>query len=108
MEGQDAIHRILSNCFLLEELNLENNVLCTQGCIGLITGFSNLRSQSFKELNVSSNQIGEALVEGDVQILHALAQSFKALKKISFHGNFFENKIADLFLMMLSDATHIS
>merc|ERR1712173_579182 len=56
-------------------------------------------------------QIGEALQEGDVQILHALAQSFKAcitLKKISFHGNFFADKIAYVFLMMLSEAPHIS
>jgi len=109
-KGQDAIHRILSNCLLIEELNLENNALGTQGCIGLITGFSNLRSSAFKEVNISSNQIGEALEEGDVQILHALAQSFKActtLRKISFDGNFFADKIADLFLMMLSEAPHI-
>jgi len=95
----------------LEELNLENNVLGTKGCIGLITGFNKLRSSTFKELNISSNQIGEALEEGDVQILHALAQRFKAcitLKKILFHGNFFADKIAYVFLMMLSEAPHIS
>merc|ERR1712228_33761 len=110
-KGQDAVHYILSNCFLLEELNLENNALCTKGCIGLIGGFGNLKSSTFKELNISSNQIGEALEEGDIQILHALAQQFKAcvtLKKISFHGNFFAEKIADVFLMMLSEASHIS
>jgi len=109
--ANDAIHNILSNCFLLEELNLESNALGTKGCIGLITGISNLRSPTFKTLDVSTNQIGQDLVEGDVQILHALAQQFKAcatFKKISFHGNFFDEKIADVFLMMLSEAPHIT
>lgn len=108
--GNDALHRILSNCFLLEELNLESNALGTKGVIGLITGIASLRSTTFGALNISSNQIGQDLAEGDVQILHALAQQFRAcatLKKISFHGNFFDEKIADVFLMMLSEATHI-
>jgi len=109
--SNDALHNILSNCFLLEELNLESNALGTKGCIGLITGISNLRSTTLKTLDISTNQIGQDLVEGDVQILHALAQQFKAcstLKKISFHGNFFDEKIADVFLMMLSEAPHIT
>lgn len=109
--ANDALHRILSNCFLLEALNLENNGLGTKGVIGLITGIASLRSTTFRELNISSNQIGQDLAEGDVQILHALAQQFRAsvtLKNISFHGNFFDEKIADVFLMMLSEATHIT
>eukprot|EP00483_Globobulimina_turgida_P005302 UN05312 len=69
---------------------------------------------TFNELNISSNQIGQDLAEGHVQILHALAQQFRAcntLKKISFHGNFFNEKIADIFLMMLQsneNASHIT
>mmetsp|Transcript_30420 Transcript_30420/g.26832 ORF Transcript_30420/g.26832 Transcript_30420/m.26832 type:complete len:360 (-) Transcript_30420:28-1107(-) len=109
--SNDALHKILSNCFLLEELNLENNNLGTKGCIGLITGLQNIISTTLNEINISSNQIGQDLREGDVQILHGLAQQFKAcksLKKISFHGNFFGEKIADVFLMMLSGAEHIS
>ena len=109
--SNDALHKILSYCFLLEELNLENNNLGTKGCIGLVTGLQNMRSTTLNELDLSSNQIGQDLREGDVQILHSLAQQFKAcktLKKISFHGNFFNEKIADVFLMMLSNAEHIS
>ena len=71
-------------------------MLGTKGCIGLITGISNLRSTTLKTLDISTNQIGQDLVEGDVQILHALAQQFKAcatFKKISFHGNFFDEKV---------------
>jgi len=109
--ANQALQHILSNCFLLEELNLEHNALRTKGCRGLITGISNIRSTTFRELNLSSNQIGHDLVEGDAQIIHGLALSFKAcksLKKISFHGNFFNEKMADVFLMMLSEATHIT
>eukprot|EP01084_Bolivina_argentea_P198160 339409_1 len=109
--ANDAFHKILTNCFLLEELNVENNRLGTKGCIGLITGISNIRSTTFQTLNISSNQIGQDLREGDVQILHSMAQQFKAcktLKHISFHGNFFDEKIADVFLMMLSEAMHIT
>ena len=98
--ANDGLHNILSNAFLLEELNLENNLLGTKGCIGLITGISHIRSTNLNDLNISSNQIGQDLVEGDVQILHALAQQFKActtLKKISFHGNFFDEKVMSIF-----------
>eukprot|EP00483_Globobulimina_turgida_P004656 UN04665 len=69
---------------------------------------------TFKEINISSNQIGQDLQEGHVQILHRLAQQFRAcntLKTISFHGNFFDEKIADVFLMMLQsneNAKHIT
>lgn len=96
---------LASHCCIVpfhRELNLENNALCTRGCIGLITGFNNLRSSTFQELNISSNQIGEALAEGDIQILHALAQQFKAcitLKKISFHGNFFADKVSSFICL---------
>lgn len=118
--SNDALHKILSNCFLLElgivhfvnyliqenlneytkifrELNLENNYLGSKGCIGIVTGLQNLRSTTLNELNLSSNQIGQDLKEGDVQILHSLAQQLKAcisLKKISFHGNFFDEKVS--------------
>jgi len=109
----DALHSILSNCFALEELNLENNALGSKGCVGLITGMASLRSTTLKALDLSSNQIGQDLADGDVQILHALAQQFRAcasLKQIALHANFFGEKIADVFLMMLSDpaALHIT
>eukprot|EP01084_Bolivina_argentea_P100301 180123_1 len=110
--ANDALHNIFTNCFLLEQLNLENNTLGTTGCIGLITGIESIKSITFNELNISSNQIGQDLLEGHMQILHALAQQLKAcntLKHISFHGNFFDEKVADVFLMMLSneEAKHI-